>query len=600
VVEVVRLEEILRGVDLPSHWGIPDPHFSKDLTLWDFQVEAVINGLKALNLFYYVLRGNRDFLASIYGVNPRVEPSRKVREALEEVLPRQVYFRDLVNRACFWMATGSGKTLVALRLAKEIGRLMQANLIPKGGILILTSKDYVIEKLRKYGNKMGLEMVDLNRFSDLERVYVYRSDLIGLERKEKILDFREFSGDWYLILDEAHKGDKSDSLRQWIFWALSRTRFSMHFSASFVEEIDMITTAYTFNLSSFVRRGYGKHITIIDRSLKEIGMLKPLILTSYLRKVVKSVPPLLLALVNTVNFTSKGFPDLLSFLSYVIQVARGGVSEFEKAREQLSREVSGELLFEDRQLNLDLSGFTFPEFMYGLFGVSTPFHPTVTLHADGIVSISNGESPFCIVRIGNGRKWVRDTFPNHVISEDSGLFRSVDSLDRVSILVGSRAFYEGWDSPRPHVMVFVNLGLSESSRKFVVQAVGRGVRVEHKGRKGRAELWGHYSDPREETLYVFGTDPLTLTVVLQTLRAEDSPLNVSPTVPSVELTEGDLGKLKEMLSADRRVIWALLGDNPPNLHEILRGVRVRPGGPEADLETIISVLRIGSFSSTLK
>jgi hypothetical protein len=68
----------------------------------------------------------------------------------------------------------------------------------------------------------------------------------------------------------------------------------------------------------------------------------------------------------------------------------------------------------------------------------------------------------------------------------------------------------------------------------------------------------------------------------------------------VELTEGDLGKLKEMLSADRRVIWALLGDNPPNLHEILRGVRVRPGGPEADLETIISVLRIGSFSSTLK
>jgi len=47
----------------------------------------------------------------------------------------------------------------------------------------------------------------------------------------------------------------------------------------------------------------------------------------------------------------------------------------------------------------------------------------------------------------------------------------------INILLGSRAFYEGWDSNRPNVMMFINIGIGDS-RKYVLQSIGRGERIE--------------------------------------------------------------------------------------------------------------------------
>ncbi|MHB8280303.1 MAG: hypothetical protein ACYDIA_22015 [Candidatus Humimicrobiaceae bacterium] len=44
-------------------------------------------------------------------------------------------------------------------------------------------------------------------------------------------------------------------------------------------------------------------------------------------------------------------------------------------------------------------------------------------------------------------------------------------------MMGSRSFYEGWDSNRPNLLLFVNIGVGSDAKKFVLQSVGRGVRV---------------------------------------------------------------------------------------------------------------------------
>jgi type III restriction enzyme len=58
--------------------------------------------------------------------------------------------------------------------------------------------------------------------------------------------------------------------------------------------------------------------------------------------------------------------------------------------------------------------------------------------------------------------------------------------------MGSRSFYEGWDSNRPNVANFINIGVGTDARKFILQSVGRGVRIEP------LECRGHRENPKLE------------------------------------------------------------------------------------------------------
>jgi len=53
--------------------------------------------------------------------------------------------------------------------------------------------------------------------SSTERVvFYYRSDLFSEEQKKKVIDYKNYEngGNWYVILDEAHKGAKKESKLQ--------------------------------------------------------------------------------------------------------------------------------------------------------------------------------------------------------------------------------------------------------------------------------------------------------------------------------------------------------------------------------------------------
>jgi superfamily II DNA or RNA helicase len=156
-------------------------------------------------------------------------------------------------------------------------------------------------------------------------VFYYRSDLISDKHKEKIVNFKNYdnNGRWYILLDEAHKGDKEDSKRQVLYSILSRNGFLFNFSATFTDPRDYATCAFNFNLSKFIEEGYGKHIYVSQTNVegfrdktdfapieKQKIVLKTLILQTYIYKYFEKVRkedktlyhrPLLLTLVNSVD-----------------------------------------------------------------------------------------------------------------------------------------------------------------------------------------------------------------------------------------------------------------------------------------------------------
>ncbi|MCL0106180.1 DEAD/DEAH box helicase family protein [Peptococcaceae bacterium] len=139
----VFLQSILNNIrlsSLPYNWNSFNlKTFSRNKTLWDFQQKAIQNALKVLWKYYEdfynfqssetigVNRNRKEMLFKWYKDN-RLENdldirldrrNRKINDLLTEYFPQQdgkIPYSNYINRMCFWMATGSGKTIVIIKL----------------------------------------------------------------------------------------------------------------------------------------------------------------------------------------------------------------------------------------------------------------------------------------------------------------------------------------------------------------------------------------------------------------------------------------------------------------------------------------------------
>lgn len=115
-------------------------------------------------------------------------------------------------------------------------------------------------------------------------VFYYRSDLITDQEKDKQVDFRTYDnhGNWYIVLDEAHKGDREESKRQMFYNILSRNGFLFNFSATFTDVRDFATCVYNYNLAEYVKTGMANTFIFRERTLQHFGKTK--ILPKYKNK----------------------------------------------------------------------------------------------------------------------------------------------------------------------------------------------------------------------------------------------------------------------------------------------------------------------------
>ena len=645
-----KLQTLLNDIEfesMPAAWTTFDlARFSKSKKLWDYQQKAVENALKALWKYYaddsVIARRSREAATTKQSpvgagiasgkdrprtASPQGNDDTRKQAFFEWYADNQIELPELslgkkrdnaallspyyaltpnpspnsgrgasipyshfINRMGFWMATGSGKTLVIVKLIEILSALMRGEEIPNNDILVLTHREDLLQQLRDHvneynasGGSLFIRLKELKEYSEVKRgfpsllghqeitIFFYRSDNLSDEQKERIVDFHNYdnNGKWYVLLDEAHKGDKEDSKRQHIYNILSRNGFLFNFSATFTDDRDKLTTAAEFNLSSFIAAGYGKHISILKQEnsafRKDSGdftdeekqkiVLQSLLMMAYINKTREGLleatgaelyhRPLLLALVNSVNTDDA---DLKIFFAQLERIAKGELARdaFSRAKSDLWEELKAEpeWLYEDSRFTPDPSLFqrlTLKDILKTVFNSENHSEIEVLTRPSNdkelAFKLKTSASPFALIRIGNTAEWLKDALAGYQFVEgfeDESFFQRINEEDsEINMLMGSRSFYEGWDSNRPNVITFVNIGGADA-RKFILQSVGRGVRIEPvpNKRKRLASLdTAREVDhllftqarpflPAVETLFIFGTNRAALESVFKELDNE--------------------------------------------------------------------------------
>ncbi|MFZ8784442.1 DEAD/DEAH box helicase family protein [Thermocrinis sp.] len=687
------VEEVWYSIDLST--------FSSKKKLFDYQQSALRNAIKGLYYFYGKCGGDKkEFFEDVYrNILPESFPINErlvglYQEGGFEIDENRLPYYQIINRMSFWMATGSGKTLVIVKLIELLSNLMKLGLIPQKDILFLTHRDDLIGQFRRHVEEFNegrmlsekLELYELKEFGKVKWLYnptgipvfYYRADLFDTEQSEKRIDFRNYlnNGDWYLILDEAHKGDREESKRQAIFNILCKNGFRFDFSATFTEEIDFITCAYEFNLAEFVRRGYGKHIYVSGEALRSFSrkedfspeekqkiLLKIFILLTGLikarEKVKDKVPyhkPLLLVLVNSVNTEDS---DMELFFRELARIAEGEVqdSHFQRAKDELIQELeTANFQFESVRLSREfldlLREITFEDVLESVFNSkSTGTVEVVQIpqnRQELLFKLKSGDRPFALMKIGDITQWLKEKLEGYEVVErfeDESVFARLNEDEDINILMGSRAFYEGWDSNRPNVIAFINIGKGEDAKKFVLQSIGRGVRIEpFKNVRRRLEiLYGNSQVDKEtyrqvrdwatpvESLFVFGTKANNLETILQTLRTQREEeenlgdlFEINPEVqgklllvPEYEESElmlidsnrnhryplnpEDKELVREFLEIDDRVLVCMFDANPKVLAKLKRDfdalVSVEPNARKIGIPEVVLKRLLEYFST---
>ncbi|HRS54130.1 MAG TPA: DEAD/DEAH box helicase family protein [Bacteroidales bacterium] len=570
--------------------------FSENKTLYDYQQQSLKNASKALYKYYIDLLGNKEQFFELYknnGLTEKVDLDLKNNSKIKKIFQEfdknfniqddRIEGYHFINRMSFWMATGSGKTLIVVKLIELLQSLMSKKLIPQKDILFLTYREDLLEQFKnhieefnKSNNTFFINLYDLKSYDSVKRenklifgnaidIFYYRSDLISDEQKDKIIDFRNYdsNGNWYILLDEAHKGDREDSKRQQFYSILSRNGFLFNFSATFTNPIDFVTCAYNFNLEKFIQQGYGKQIYVLQSDIsnlnkkeefteiqKQIIILKILLLYTYINEQKKIIgdkfyhKPLLLTLVNSVNTEDS---DLYLFFKEIEKIAtgKGDINILNQAKDELKIEINGKSEFTNENVQIDfniINKLTYQDILINVFNANTGGKIEVLKIPENkqelIFKLKTSEKPFGLIKIGDISEWIKNKLSDYEIIEkfdDESIFKKLNTEDSdITMLMGSRAFYEGWDSNRPNIILYINIGKGTDARKFVLQSIGRGVRIEPLSNK-RKRLQFLYNNKEInkndfdtiknhiytlETLWIIGTKAQNLREVIKTLKEE--------------------------------------------------------------------------------
>lgn len=578
------LEKIVNDINYSdlNLWRLSDINtFSDKKVLYDYQVRAIEKITKVLYLYFSECSANKNILFrkyKEYGLTDNSFAIKKYEKKNREINKRFTYFQNyyevkdneyisgsnFLNRACFWMATGSGKSLVLIKVIELVEYLQELGLIPKKEIMLLIPRDDLI---RQFKNELSeynrirekpIRLISLKEYDKDKqqqslfneiKVYYYRSDLIRDEAKDTILDYKDYlnNGNWYIFLDEAHRGSKESSLFQDYISVLSKNGFLFNFSATFTDEIDDVTTCYNFNLEKFVKAGYGKNIYLsksyfdfkedndeFSEIEKQIQVLKSLITFTLVKKSKKGSlyhNPLLITLVNSINTDDS---DLLLFFKKLEEIATGNVDEslFDETKKEILKELKNHksFVFKNEHFDFDttiLEELNQRDLFESVFNAKSYGKIEILEGEKGkeiLLKLETSDKPFALIRIGDAKKFQSEKLGNNYVYvssfEEKKIFQNINNLKYINLLLGSRSFYEGWDSNRPNVINLINIG-KKDAEKFVLQAIGRGIRIEpHKGRRKRLPENHPDKNILLETLFLFATDKNAVKAIIKTMQEQ--------------------------------------------------------------------------------
>ncbi len=519
--ELERYDENIR-----RHLGAINRHRSEPITLRYFQYMAALYTETVLDRYFNRRRQMlKDLNAFVLKRNAGKLPSEPSDEQFAE--------EDLTKLA-YWMATGSGKTLI---LHLNYHQFLHYDKDQLDNILLITPNEGLSEQHLSELEVSGIpcQRFDLNHSSLLG----HGGNVVQVIEITKLVEEKRgggvrvpveaFEGRNLIFVDEGHKGSGGEAWRGYRD-ALGRTGFTFEYSATFGQALsaaknDPLTAEYgkaivfDYSYRYFYGDGYGKDFRILnlrgdtDDSKTELLLLGNL-LSFYEQQLIferqaealrpyNLEKPLWVFVGSTVNAVysehKQKRSDVLTvarFLHHVLENRRGQVT---KGIEKLLAERSG-LVTEH---GMDLFAGRFPV-------LRERGRSADAIYADILKHIfhapSGGGLHLCDIRGSSGELglkasgagdyfgliYIGDTseFKKLVESDNAGITLEEDALSGslfsginrqesgLNVLIGAKKFMEGWNSWRVSNMGLLNIGRQEGSQ--IIQLFGRGVRLRGK------------------------------------------------------------------------------------------------------------------------
>ena len=487
-----------------------------------------------------------------------------------------------LNKLAFWMATGSGKTL-----------LMHANLLQYQHYLTRHGRRHELNRILLLTPNEGLSQQHLREFEaagiqaelfDKDRGGLFSGQAVEIlevtrlrdEMGDRTVAIDAFEGNNLVLVDEGHRGASGGDEGAWMRSrnALCEKGFSFEYSATFgqavkgsprLTELYARSTLCDYSYRYFYADGFGKDYQILNldqgtqQNHLELYLVACLLTFFQQQRLYReqgdafrpfNVEKPLWVFVGgrvTATLARKDASDIVEILQFLDRYAAdraGSIKRIDRVLNQGLVTAKGRNLFAGRFAYLNTRGLsaaqTFDETLATLFNApgGGRLHVENLKGAAGEVALRLGadNDPFGVINVGDDAKLVKLCGEKNIAtggSEFSGsLFHEINKPhSTVHLLIGSKKFTEGWSSWRVSTMGLMNVGKGEGAQ--IIQLFGRGVRL--KGydlslkRSGKTQLPEGLQRPKHigllETLGIFGIHADYMAQFRDFLNEEGLPTN---------------------------------------------------------------------------
>lgn len=434
-----------------------------------------------------------------------------------------------LKKLAFWMATGSGKTLI---MHLNYHQFKHYNDQPLDNILLITPNEGLSEQHQSEMRASGIAcsrftLTDSNPFSHHDEVRIIEiTKLVEQKRGGGVsVPVEAFEGNNLIFVDEGHKGSGGDVWRRYRD-ELGESGFTLEYSATFGQALkavgsDELTREYgkaivfDYSYRYFHGDGFGKDFRILNlveetTSEETETLLLGNLLSFYEQQCVFAQSadelrpydlerPLSVFVGSTVNAVYKKNKEKSSDVLTVARFLHLVLSERQWTTDAIHRIISGDSGLVT-QYGQDVFSGKFPflraserssEVIYQdilkmVFHSETGggLHLCTIRGAEGELGLkaSGAQDYFGLIYIGDVSSFknlVEDADTGITLEDDAlsgSLFDSINDLHTtIEVLIGAKKFMEGWNSWRVSNMGLLKIGQREGSE--IVQLFGRGVRL---------------------------------------------------------------------------------------------------------------------------
>ena len=467
-----------------------------------------------------------------------------------------------LKKLAFWMATGSGKTLIMHINYWQILKYSKNNW---DNIILITPNEGLskqhYEELKLSGIPCKLYDGNINNLKTKDEEILI-IDIYKLTEEKKgegvSVDVSFFDGKNLVFIDEGHKGQRTEE-QKWknLRENIGKNGFIFEYSATFGQVIgknkDLLeeyakAIIFDYSYKYFYTDGYGKDFYVYNIRedayteaqrdlLLTAGLLsfyeQLLIFEKYREELRKhNIEKPLWIFVGS-KVTGKGInSDVVKIIQFLNRIANNENHLKENIKKILEGKSGlidneGNDIFEGKfEFIRKLSVDEIAEDIYSkVFGGKGRLELYEIKNAEGEIGLktATGEKYFGVVNVGDVpslKKLIKESIEvkeDHF--SDSLFFRINESNSHVNILIGSKKFVEGWNSWRVSNMGLINIGKGEGPQ--IIQLFGRGVRLKGKDYSLKREENPDYVLKVMQALFIFGLNADYINAFLTAIEKEE-------------------------------------------------------------------------------